>query len=102
MAASPQPTTSPASTEVLAVPTATDRRARLAMILGISSCVPAIGVIFCIPAIIMGHLALNRTRRASQPLDIRIVVGLALGYVIALIYTWMMIGLFIVPALSGR
>lgn len=78
------------------------RLVQWSLVLGIASCIPAVGIIFCIPAIICGHLALGHARRASQPVDIRVVVGLTLGYVIAVIYAWMAIGLFVVPALSGR
>lgn len=102
MAASPQPAERAAHPDLMGDSAASGRMVQLSMVLGIASCIPAIGVIFCIPAIICGHVALSRTRRASQPVDTRIVVGLTLGYVIAVVYAWMAVGLFIVPALSGR
>jgi hypothetical protein len=101
MASSPQPTAQAAHSD-LAVAPATPQLTMASLILGIASCIPGVGVLFCIPAIICGHLALGRARHASQPVDTRIVVGLTLGYVIAVIYAWMIIGLFVVPALSGR
>ena len=103
MASSPQSVVQAERVDLAGDSAATSSRlVRLSLILGITSCIPAIGVLFCLPAIICGHLALSQARRASQPVDVRIVVGLALGYVIAVIYTWMAIGLSVVPALSGR
>lgn len=81
---------------------ASNRLVQVSLILGIASCIPGLGVIFCIPAIICGHLALRQAHRASHAADIRVVVGLTLGYVIAAVYAWMVVGLFIVPSLSGR
>lgn len=101
MASSSHQTAQATRPELATVPAAV-HQAQISLILGVASCVPAIGVLFCIPAIIYGHLGLSRARRAAQPADIRIMVSLVLGYVIAVIYLWMAIGLFVVPALSGR
>lgn len=102
MASSSQPTAQTSPTDRTGESVAPSRLNQLSLALGIASCIPAAGLLFCIPAILCGHLALSRSRGAAQPVDIRVVVGLTLGYVIAVVYAWMAIGLFVVPALSGR
>ncbi len=102
MALSPRPIVQAEHPDLADESVPSGRLVQLSLVLGIISCIPAVGVIFCLPAIVCGHLALRQARRDAQPIDIRIVVGLALGYVIAVIYTWMIVGLFVVPALSGR
>lgn len=108
MASSTSPTAPVAQSDVArrVAGATTPNLAQVSQILGIVSCIPAVGIFFCIPAIVCGHLSLRRTRAdvsgehaADRP---RALWGLALGYVIVVIYAWMAIGLFVVPAISGR
>lgn len=104
MASSPPPGAQVAHSDVAAAP-GMPNLAQISQVLGILSCIPAAGILFCIPAIVCGHLSLLRAQADSgtQTADrTRALWGLALGYVIAVIYSWMAIGLFVVPALSGR
>ncbi|HEX6798125.1 MAG TPA: DUF4190 domain-containing protein [Ktedonobacterales bacterium] len=105
MASSPPSGAQVAHADVASGPS-TPNLAQVSQILGILSCIPAVGILFCIPAIVCGHLSLRRARTdasEAQAADrTRALWGLALGYVIVVIYAWMALGLFVVPAISGR
>lgn len=104
MAPSPQSTAPAARAGAVAAP-ATPSLALVSQVLGIASCIPAVGILFCLPAIVCGHLSLRRARgeaEGAQSADkTRALWGLSLGYVIVVLYLWLAVGLFVAPMLSG-
>ncbi|HKS69803.1 MAG TPA: hypothetical protein VJQ45_05260 [Ktedonobacterales bacterium] len=103
MASSPPPGAQVAQPDV-ATASSMPNLAQISQILGILSCIPAVGILFCIPAIVCGHLSLRRAQADSgaQAADrTRALWGLALGYVIVVLYLWLAVGLFVAPMLSG-
>ncbi|MFI5274561.1 MAG: DUF4190 domain-containing protein [Ktedonobacterales bacterium] len=104
MNSSRPPNVRPVSDDPLIASAVANTPALLSLIFGVVSCIPAVGLLFTIPTIILGHIGMLRAHRLpathnGRPLAI---AGLMLGYLILLLYLWMLVGLVIVPRLSGR
>lgn len=107
MASSPPPGAQVAQSDLATAPSmpSMPNLAQISQILGILSCIPGVGILFCMPAIVCGHLSLRRARgeaEGAQSADkTRALWGLSLGYVIVVLYLWLAVGLFVAPMLSG-
>ena len=104
MDSSPPPGAQVAQSDLATAPSMPNL-AQISQILGILSCIPGVGILFCMPAIVCGHLSLRRARgeaEGAQSADkTRALWGLSLGYVIVVLYLWLAVGLFVAPMLSG-